>query len=169
MAAPRSGPAATSTTSAWSTSAPTLSSSCSVAWAVLTASYDAADNTIWSSGDVAGSIEQYRTNGDFLSSTPISLGNCGNSGIAVGGPLLYLANNGCSAIYTSPKDFSSAPSPFASFPARLEDVECDSVTFPLKGAIWSKDAYDNTRRMTLRDHSRRPCERHRRVPLLTPR
>ena len=107
--------------------------------------YDGSDDTIWSSADAAPTTEHYSITGTLLSSHPWGggLGGYGNSGIAVGGPLLYLANNGGSQIYTSPKDFSSAPTLFASFPARLEDMECDNISFPGKGAMWSKDAYDN--------------------------
>jgi len=104
--------------------------------------YDGSDDTIWASGDVSPSVEHFTVTGVQLSSNAVSLGGCGNSGIAVGGPLLYLANNGCSQIYQTPKDFS-AVSLFATFPARLEDLECDNVSFPGLGAIWSKDAYDN--------------------------
>lgn len=108
--------------------------------------YDAADDTIWASADVSPTVEHFTSGGTLLTSTPVSLGGCGNSGIAVGGATLYLANNGCSQIYTSNKSFSSPPALFASFPARLEDMECDDVTFAAQnvGAIWSKDAYDNT-------------------------
>lgn len=106
--------------------------------------YDGSDDTIWASGDVSPSVEHFTVTGTQLSSNPVSLGGCNggfpSSGIAVGGPLLYLANNGCSEIYEVPKDFSSETL-FASFPRRLEDMECDNVTFP--GAIWSIDAFDN--------------------------
>jgi len=109
--------------------------------------YDGTDDTIWSSDDAAGSIQHYTTGGVLIASFPIGglLGGCGNSGIAVGGPNLYLANNGCSQIYTLDKTVSSS-SLFASSPARLEDLECDGRTFAAqnKGAIWSLDAYDRT-------------------------
>jgi hypothetical protein len=109
--------------------------------------YDATDDTIWSSDDVSSHVEHYTTAGLLLSSNPISglIGGCGNSGIAVGGQKLYLANNGCSQIYGVEKDFSSSTL-FATFPARLEDLECDNITFVApdgKAAIWSQDAYDN--------------------------
>jgi uncharacterized repeat protein (TIGR01451 family) len=107
--------------------------------------YDGSDDSIWASNDAAPTTEHYTIGGALLSSHAWggSLGGCGNSGIAVGGPLLYLANDGCSQIYTSPKDFSSAPAFFATFPRRLEDMECDNIDFPGFGAMWSKDAYDN--------------------------
>lgn len=107
--------------------------------------YDGSDDTIWSSGDVSPTDEHWTTTGTLLAQfvNAGKIGGCGNSGIAVGGPNLYLANDGCSQIYTVAKDFSSSTF-FATFPARLEDLECDNVTFAPVGAIWSKDAYDNT-------------------------
>ena len=108
--------------------------------------YDASDDTIWASGDGAGSVQHWTVTGGLISTTSISgkIGGCGNSGIAVGGPKLYLANNGCSQIYEVAKDFSTSTL-FASFPRRIEDMECDNVSFASsgKGAIWSIDAYDN--------------------------
>ena len=105
--------------------------------------YDGSDDTIWTSPDATNSVTHSTTSGTQLAtySPPLP---CGNSGIAVGGPLLYLATDGCQSIYTSPKDFSAAPTFFASFPARLEDMECDNLDFPGVGAMWSKDAYDTT-------------------------
>jgi hypothetical protein len=107
--------------------------------------YDGSDDTIWSSDDAAPTVEHYKLDGTLISSTPIGgkLGNCGNSGIAVGGTVLLLSNNGCSEIYKVAKDFSTSTL-FATYPARLEDLECDDVTFANSGqtAIWSKDAYD---------------------------
>lgn len=109
--------------------------------------YDGTDNTIWASGDVSDSVEHYTIAGGPISKTPGmygALGGYGNSGIAVGGPKLYLANNGGQQIYEAAKDFSSVTL-FAGFPRRLEDLECDPVTFTSQGvgAIWSIDAYDN--------------------------
>ena len=111
--------------------------------------YDGSDDTLWISPDVSGTIYHYKINGDStltqIGSFSLSgkIGNCGNSGIAVGGEKLYLANNGCSEIYEVTKDLSSSTL-FASFPERLEDMECDDITFASQGvgAIWSQDAYD---------------------------
>lgn len=108
--------------------------------------YDAADDTLWASDDVASTVQHYRLDGTLISSNSVSgkLGSCGSSGIAVGGRSLFLANNGCSEIYEVSKDFSTSTL-FGTYPARLEDLECDDVTFRGQGkaAIWSKDAYDN--------------------------
>ena len=104
--------------------------------------YDAKDDTIWTSPDATGSVTHTKADGTHLSTTSIPINN---SGIAVGGSTLYLANDGGQQIYTSPKDFSTPLVLFASFPRRIEDMECDDVSFAAagKGAIWSMDAYDN--------------------------
>ncbi len=103
---------------------------------------------IWLSPDVSSVVYHYDIGATSLTrigthSVSGLIGNCGNSGIAVGGEKLYLANNGCSEIYEVKKDFSSSVL-FASFPARLEDMECDPITFKPQGkdAIWNQDAYD---------------------------
>ena len=107
--------------------------------------YDASDDTLWASADVSSSTCHYQTDGTLITCFDNSglIGSCGNSGIAVGGADLYLANNGCSEIYQVDKTFTSS-SLFAGFPARLEDLECDGRTFSPNGAIWSIDAYDRT-------------------------
>ena len=109
--------------------------------------YDGSDGTIWSSDDAAPTVQHYKIDGTLMSSSSVSsiLGGCGNSGIAVGGSQLVLANNGCSQIYLASKSLASATL-FGTYPARLEDLECDDLTFSGAGkaAIWSKDAYDNT-------------------------
>jgi hypothetical protein len=109
--------------------------------------YDGSDDTIWASPDANPNVTHYKTDGTAIQTFNVNdggknlLGGAGNSGVAVGGPTLYLANNGSSQIYIVPKDFSSSAL-FATFPRRLEDMECDNITFPGKTAIWSQDAYD---------------------------
>jgi len=132
--------------------------------------YDGSDDSIWVSGDVAPTVEHFAIDGTPLPdgfSVDGQLGtyegggdggdstaNCGSSGIAMGGQLLLLSNNGCSQVYkaaksdivTSPEGPQPIPtSLFATFPARLEDMECDDITFAADGkaAIWTKDAYDD--------------------------
>jgi len=109
--------------------------------------YDGSDDTLWSSGDMSSFVAHHTAAGFPLSNTYVGekLGDCrGNSGIAVGGPNLYLATGGCSQIYRLPKSLASSAL-FASFPARLADLECDDLTFASSGngAIWSVNAYDN--------------------------
>ncbi len=106
--------------------------------------YDGTDDTIWASADASSTLRHYDNAGTLLGTFDLSgkLGNCGNSGIAVGGDKLYLANNGCSEIYQCTKDLATCTL-MSSFPRRIEDLECDNITFAPKGAVWSVDAYDH--------------------------
>ncbi len=108
--------------------------------------YDGGDDSVFTSGDVDSVIYHYDAQGGLLDSRSVagSLGGCGSSGIAIGGGDLFLANNGCSQIYRVANEQNAVPVLFATYPERLEDLECDDVTFAGQGkaAIWSKDAYD---------------------------
>jgi hypothetical protein len=101
--------------------------------------YDGTDGTIWASGDAAPGVQHFKVDGTLIDSHDVSglLGGCGNSGIAVGGTSLLLANNGCSQIYLAPKALDSSTL-FGTYDARLEDLECDDLTFAGSGkaAIW---------------------------------
>ncbi len=109
--------------------------------------FDGTDDTLYLSADVANTVQHYKADGALIESIDVTgkLGSCGNSGIAVGGPYIFLANNGCSQIYRAAKNDLSAPTLFGTYPARIEDMECDDLTFRAdsKAAIWTKDAYDN--------------------------
>jgi hypothetical protein len=113
-------------------------------------SFDASDDTLWTSADVASSVQHYKPNGDLIDSFELNgtLGGCGNSGIAAGATMLFLANDGCSEVYQVPKDHLGVTGDegqttlVGGYPARLEDLECDDQTFDDKTVIWSKDAYD---------------------------
>jgi len=107
--------------------------------------YDGADDTIWASGDAQNTLRHYQTDGTQIGGDfdiTGKLGSYGNSGIAVGGDQLYLANNGGSQIYQCDKGLVTCTL-MSTFQRRLEDLECDNVTFDPLGAIWSIDAYDN--------------------------
>jgi Bacterial Ig-like domain (group 1) len=103
--------------------------------------YDASDDTLWSGFDANNQIDHSTTAGVHIATF---FPGISRSGIAVGGSLIYMANNGGQQIYRTPKDFS-AVTLFASFDRRLEDLECDDLTFAAQGnaAIWVIDAYDN--------------------------
>ena len=103
--------------------------------------YDASDDTLWSGFDANNQIDHSTTTGTHIATFAPGISR---SGIAVGGDLIYMADNGGQTIWRSPKDFS-AVTEFASFSRRLEDLECDDLTFgtQLKAAIWVNDAYDN--------------------------
>jgi hypothetical protein len=106
--------------------------------------FDGADRTIWTSGDVHSSVYHYSETGTPLGNYYVAgiLGT-GNSGIAAGGGNLYLANNGNSQIYVTNKPPTTGTL-FATFPRRIEDMECDDITFRSDGiaVIWQQDAYD---------------------------
>jgi len=108
--------------------------------------YDASDDTIWASADATWPISHYMTDGTLLGDyfQPSGWSGAGNSGIAVGGQNLYMANNGNSQIYVVDKAVTSA-SLFATLDRRQEGLECDNITFDGlgKNAIWTIDAYDN--------------------------
>ncbi len=105
--------------------------------------YDGADDTIWASPDAFTTIYHYSNTGTLIGSFPIGskLGGSGNSGIAVGGTNLYLGNNGGFQIYQCDKALVACTL-MSTSGRRVEDLECDNVTFPGKNAIWSQDAYD---------------------------
>lgn len=105
--------------------------------------FDGVDNIILTSGDVRSDVYSWETDGTPLGSANVSgiLGG-GNSGIAVGGKKVYLASNPTPRIFELERDFSSGTL-FASVPRRVEDLECDDVTFaPDNAVIWQQDAYD---------------------------
>src|SRR6185312_12701487 len=110
--------------------------------------YDGADDSLWVSPDQSDTIYHYTSGGTLINSfsgLTSELGGYGNSGIAVGGADLYLSNADGGTIYTSPKDFSTAPAPTATEPGQhIEDMECDSVTFAPKDAMWVISAFDRT-------------------------
>ncbi len=107
--------------------------------------FDGSDRSIYMSADVATTVYHYQPDGTLIEtlSTSGRLGGFGSSGMAAGGGKLYLANNGGQQIYVAPKDLSSSAL-FASFPRRIEDLECDDRTFAEDGiaVIWQQDAFD---------------------------
>jgi hypothetical protein len=110
--------------------------------------YDASDDTLWVSPDQSDTIYHYTSSGALIGSHSglgNELGGFGNSGIAVGGPNLYLSNADGGTIYSAPKDFSSPPTPVANEPGQhMEDMECDSVTFAPNDAMWVIGAFNRT-------------------------
>jgi hypothetical protein len=109
--------------------------------------YDGSDDTLFHSADVSCTVGHTKTDGTAIASfnvcSPPLLGGTGNSGIAVGGDKLYMSNDGGQQIYRVEKNFS-ASSLFATLTQRLEDMECDNITFAPKTAIWVIDAFDRT-------------------------
>lgn len=109
--------------------------------------FDPTDGTIWLGPDGQTKVYNYSQTGALLGSFDVAawIGAPGKSGLVVGSPTkLYVANNGGSKIFSVNKDGIS-PTLFATVPAnkRVEDLECDSVTFAPKSVIWSQYSFDN--------------------------
>jgi hypothetical protein len=121
----------------------TSASQFAVAGCVDGFAYDGSDDTIWASPDAYTTIYHYTNAGALIASFPIGslLGGSGNSGIAVGGTNLYLGNDGGSQIYQCDKALVACTL-MSTSGRRVEDLECDNVTFAPNGAIWSQDAFD---------------------------
>ena len=109
--------------------------------------YDSTDDTLWVSPDENEIVYHYRLDGTVIQAFNVNspqplLGGFGNSGIAVAGDALYLANNGGGSVYRVPRDFSSSTL-LASFEnRRVEDLECDGLTFVGANAVWVQSAFD---------------------------
>jgi len=108
--------------------------------------FDPTDGTIWLGPDGQTQVYHYTQAGTLLDSFSVAeFAPFGKSGIVVGSPTkLYVANDGDSQIFYVNKDGTS-PTLFANVPAnkRVEDLECDNVTFAPKSVIWSKYSFDN--------------------------
>lgn len=109
--------------------------------------YDATNDTLYVSPDTSTTIEHYTTAGAFLGSSPWAGNACFNSGLALGGTLLYEGPDGCNHIWVADKsnpalstfDFASPNG------VRDEDLECDPNTFQPTEVIWSMEAYEPRR------------------------
>lgn len=107
-----------------------------------------ADDIIYYSDDCANTIYTFDLAGTQLSSTPS--GVCHNSGVAVGGSLLYVVDN-CSnhqvfvrnkADNTPAFDFVTAVPGDPNF--RTEDLECDTHSFAVD-VMWGVEAFEPRR------------------------
>lgn len=122
--------------------------------------YDASDDTLYLSDDVSQAIHHYDTLGNHLADGPNGNGDfawagagCFNSGLALGGDLLYEGSNGCSHVWVVNKatpstlefDFSTIIPTDPNF--RDEDLECDPHTFLAQGlhVMWSMEAFEPRR------------------------
>jgi hypothetical protein len=113
--------------------------------------YDHEDDTLYISDDCSTTIHRYDANGNHLADGPNGTGDfawkgtsCYNSGLAIGGDLLYEGSNGCRHVWVVDKNSpSSLAFDFATPGIRDEDLECDTGTFADQGkhVMWSKDAY----------------------------
>lgn len=112
--------------------------------------YDAQDDSLYLSPDGATTIVHYSSAGSKLGSFQWTGSGCYNSGLAIGGDLLYQGSDGCNHVWVIKKADHSAAFNFATDVSgdsnyRDEDLECDTVTFSPKTVMWSVEAYEPRR------------------------
>ena len=92
----------------------------------------AADDELWFSDDINPNLGVFKTDGTFVAgydATDTHAGLSTLSGLAIGGPNLYMGNNGGGKVFRADKDTLAFVDLFASEDERLEDMECDPITF----------------------------------------
>ncbi|MFH1916713.1 MAG: hypothetical protein ABIJ21_05590 [Nanoarchaeota archaeon] len=97
------------------------------------------DDEIWFSDDIMRMIALFRPDGTFIdgfdaSETHPELFYL--SGLAIGGQNLYMGNNGGGKVFRADKDSMVYIDQFVSEDERLEDMECDPVTFSPTEVMW---------------------------------
>jgi hypothetical protein len=109
--------------------------------------YDAQDDSIYVSPDGSTTIYHYTPAGANLGSFGWSGSGCYNSGLAIGGQLLFEGSDGCNHVWVVQRSNHAAAFDFATGAngVRDEDLECDSVTFSPKTVMWSMEAYEPRR------------------------
>lgn len=109
--------------------------------------YDAQDDSLYISADTSTTIWHYTTGGGSLGSFPWAGSGCYNSGVAIGGDLLFEGSDGCNHVWVVKKSDLSAAFNFntGAGGVRDEDLECDSVTFSPRTVMWSMEAYEPRR------------------------
>jgi|GEM_PF-1344054 len=107
--------------------------------------FDATDDSLYVSPDGSVAIDHFTTAGKLIGTTGWAGAECYNSGLALGGTLLYQGSDGCNHIWVADKsspetskfDFASPEG------VRDEDLECDPNTFKPTEVMWSMEAYDS--------------------------
>ncbi|EPA06116.1 hypothetical protein, partial [Candidatus Nitrosarchaeum limnium] len=114
--------------------------------------YDGTDNTFYYSPDGSTTITHFDYLGNVLNAFTWTGPSCYNSGLAIGGNLLFQGSNGCAHVYVVDKttlapayDFATNIGADPNF--RDEDLECDTNTFASQGkqVMWSVEAYEPRR------------------------
>src|SRR5205085_121595 len=108
------------------------------------------NGVLYVSYDVSTTIYKYdASTGFFMGSFPWAGPSCYNSGLAIGGNLLFQGSDGCSHVWVVDKnslaaafDFSTVVPSDPNF--RDEALACDPKTFS-KHVVWSKEAYSPNR------------------------
>lgn len=114
---------------------------------------DGATDILYVSYDCSRNIYEYAAaSGVFLTAFPWNGSGCYNSGVAIGGSLLFEGSDGCNHVWVVDKvtkapafDFSTTIAGDSNF--RDESLTCDPVTFAAQGkqVMWSKEAYSPMR------------------------
>lgn len=111
--------------------------------------YDGETNTLFHSFDGATTIRHVSTTGVPEADDGFTWGGsgCYNSGLALGGQLLYQGSNGCNHIWVVNKVTKVAEFNFGTGAGgvRDEDLECDNVTFRPRTVMWSVEAFEPRR------------------------
>jgi hypothetical protein len=109
--------------------------------------YDASDDTLYYSPDASTQIEQDKTDGTHLRTFSWTGSGCYNSGLAIGGNLLFQGSDGCSHVWVVDKNTLAPAFDFATGGVRDEGLSCDPNTFASQGkqVMWSKEAYSPNR------------------------
>jgi len=116
--------------------------------------YDGSNDTLYHSYDGAKTIRHLSITGvpQADDNFPWNSRNCYNSGVAIGGSLLYEGSDGCSHVWVVDKVTKAAAFDFSTQVAgdpnfRDEGLTCDNITFAGSGkeVIWSKEAYSPMR------------------------
>lgn len=111
--------------------------------------YDGVTDTLYHSWDGATTISHLSTSGVPQADNGFAWGGsgCYNSGLAIGGQLLYQGSNGCNHVWVVNKVTKAAAFNFATGAGgvRDEDLECDNVTFRPRAVMWSVEAYEPRR------------------------
>jgi hypothetical protein len=112
--------------------------------------YDAGADQLYWSPDVSSTIWilTAATGAVVTTFSPDPAEDCGNSGVGLGGSILYEGFNGCSAIVGVDKSTHAFLFKFSTLdatgaPFRDESLTCDPNTFASSGTqvMWTKDAY----------------------------
>jgi hypothetical protein len=108
-----------------------------------------ADDVLYYSPDCLQNttITIFKLNGTVVGSIPWagSGANCYNSGVAIGGSLLYEGSDGCSHVWVVNKSDNSAAFDFSTNGLRDEGLTCDTNTFKPVDVMWSKEAFEPNR------------------------
>ena len=114
--------------------------------------FDASDDSIYYSADGSTVIGHYTSSGVLLGSFTWHGTGCYNSGLAIGGSLLFEGSDGCSHVWVVNKttfapafDFGTVVPGDPNF--RDEGLSCDTETFAGIGkeVMWSKEAFSPNR------------------------